>query len=417
MFFQKGQRPYLILLIGVFSLFIGVAIVSAQTPLQPEPLGLLPDAPEFAVHGPYWVGTTMLRTSTDTHPTTVMLWYPALNPDGLEEAITYDWNGMLVEGHALEDAAIDPSGGPYPLVIFAHGTNAAPSVFNYLNEHLASQGFVVMAISYEDNWYNPLPLEDFTATYTRALDVSWQIDYAANLSVHNGLFEGMVDTERVAVIGHSFGGETALIAGGAVLDLGPDSWCAQYPDTANDPNMGGIPICITAYEGAAEALAQEAGLPGAPENLWPLWNDPRVDAIIPMAPGLQDFSSASFSAVTLPTMLMVGGADTEVHSDMPLYFDYGYTQIPSGFKAFVNFEGGNHGLMVDSCAAMPWVYDFGMEFYCSDAVWDMDRAHDLTNHFAAAFLRGVLYDDGAAREALLPENVTFEGIVYETTIR
>ena len=53
--------------------------------------------------------------------------------------------------------------------------------------------------------------------------------------------------------------------------------------------------------------------------------------------------------------------------------------------------------------------------FCTDPVWDMDRAHDLTNHFATAFLLAELKGDAEAVKALTPENVDFPGISYETT--
>lgn len=51
---------------------------------------------------------------------------------------------------------------------------------------------------------------------------------------------------------------------------------------------------------------------------------------------------------------------------------------------------------------------------CSDAVWDMARAHDLINHFTTAFLLAELKGDAEAA-ALAPEKITFPGITYETT--
>jgi hypothetical protein len=57
----------------------------------------------------------------------------------------------------------------------------------------------------------------------------------------------------------------------------------------------------------------------------------------------------------------------------------------------------------------------GDSFWVTDPVWDMDRAHDLIDHFITAFLFSVLKDDPAATEALAPENVTFPGIHYATT--
>jgi hypothetical protein len=39
----------------------------------------------------------------------------------------------------------------------------------------------------------------------------------------------------------------------------------------------------------------------------------------------------------------------------------------------------------------------------------------LTDHFATAFLLTELKDDVEAAKALAPENVTFTGIIYQTT--
>jgi hypothetical protein len=59
--------------------------------------------------------------------------------------------------------------------------------------------------------------------------------------------------------------------------------------------------------------------------------------------------------------------------------------------------------------------DAGMYVVCSDSVWDMDRVHDLTNHFVTAFLLAELKGDAEAAKALAPENVSFTGVKYETT--
>ena len=54
---------------------------------------------------------------------------------------------------------------------------------------------------------------------------------------------------------------------------------------------------------------------------------------------------------------------------------------------------------------------------CSDSIWDMDRAHDLTNHFTTAFLLDVLKGDKETHKALLPDAVKFPGIQYTTTMK
>ncbi|MFN8374404.1 MAG: hypothetical protein U0694_16195 [Anaerolineae bacterium] len=79
-----------------FGLFIVIVLLSlllipplAAQGNSPAQVGLRPDAPTYALHGPYWVGTMDVVIGQDTdRPLQAHIWYPALNPDGLEEAIS-----------------------------------------------------------------------------------------------------------------------------------------------------------------------------------------------------------------------------------------------------------------------------------------------------------------------------------------
>jgi hypothetical protein len=94
---------------------------------------------------------------------------------------------------------------------------------------------------------------------------------------------------------------------------------------------------------------------------------------------------------------------------------YAYEYLGSANKSLVVFEGADHFLFSNDCAAIPWAIESGIFWGCADAVWDMDRAHDLINHFTTAFLLSVLYGDADATAALAPDAVSFPGITYETT--
>ena len=118
-------------------------------PASPPPEGLRPDAPEFARHGPFWVGyKSLVIGGGSDRPLEAGLWYPALSPKGAKEEITYPIklniplgpiDALLVAyGHALQDAEADPSGGPYPLVILSHGFAANAVWYTNLIEHYAS---------------------------------------------------------------------------------------------------------------------------------------------------------------------------------------------------------------------------------------------------------------------------------------
>ena len=117
------------------------------------------------------------------------------------------------------------------------------------------------------------------------------------------------------------------------------------------------------------------------------------------------------NALILPMMVLVGSQDTD--SPPERYAYPMYEQIGSTDKALVVLEGADHYISQNKCSS--WMIDWGMFGYCSDSVWDMDRAHDLINHFTTAFLLATLKGDTDAAAALSSDAVSFPGIEYETT--
>ena len=352
---------------------------------------------------------------TEYHSTKVKVWYPALNPTGAAESITYD-RGLI--GHAILQAAPDTANGPYPLVIFAHGLNDINVASSYLSEHLASYGFVLMAINYADNWLTPVSIPyPATLLITRPRDISWQIDYATMLTADGGALPNMIDIEHVAVTGHSMGANTTLAAGGAryTTATSPDDWCVNYPETILAPELGGGDICDYSAEEVAQSIFEEVapmlGLETMPEDLYPALGDPRVDAIIPLAPGMDPFGAIGTKSVSIPTMILVGSQDQFIFSSYDKYLPWVYNNLSSDRKSLVLFEHGDHYVFYTNCADghVPDAYSW----ICSDPVWDMDRAHDLINHFVTAFLLAELKGDADAAAALAPDAVSFPGIEYQ----
>lgn len=83
----------------------------------PPRVGLRPDAPTYALHGPYWVGTREFVIEPDSErPLPVTVWYPAVS-DVPEAPYTYvvETPPMSFEGRALPEALPNVSDGPYRL--------------------------------------------------------------------------------------------------------------------------------------------------------------------------------------------------------------------------------------------------------------------------------------------------------------
>jgi predicted dienelactone hydrolase len=383
--------------------------VSAQEGPKPEAVGLRPDAPPYALHGPYWVGTREFVVEPDSErPLPLTVWYPAVS-DTPEGSYTYmeEMPPVTVTGQAISDAAPDVDNGPYPLVLFSHAAGSFRYQSVYFTEHLASYGFVVMAPDHTgDTMVNTEDEGVYVRSHvTRPVDITRVIDFADTATKAGGVLENVIDIDRVAVTGHSSGAWTAFLAAGAQRDYRAlNAWCAENQDdywTCGN---------LLGQEGT---IAELLGLDTVPEGLWPAVGDPRVDAIVPMGPGnATAFGSEGLAAIKVPTLIMIGDHDMFLPYDS--FGPPTYEAISGQPKALVTFEGGNHMLFDTACSAAPWLVEWGLFVACSDPVWDMDRAHDLINHFTTAFLLAVLKGDAEAAAALAPDAVSFPGIEYKT---
>ncbi len=416
---MSKKRNVVVLAIAMLVVLLLAVHFSVMAQSPPGPQGLRPDAPPYALRGPHWVGTTEFVIDPDSErPIPLFVWYPALNPDDADDSYAYTidvkWDpapelATVVYGHALRDAAPDLSEAPYPVVVLSPGFGTNVAQYTYLTEHLVSQGFVVVGVEHQEGVYlmDENPLRDGPPSYAlRPADIRWTLDYAESLAATGGALEGLLDLEKVAVIGHSSGGYTALAAAGARVDVDEMHQRCETGRAEGDPQAEGCDW----IEGFEDEIAALAGFDPMPEGLWPSMGDVRVDAIIPMAGESFMYGQAGLAHITVPVLAMQGTLD---------YFDWGagptFEYAASSQKALVAFEGAGHVIFGNNCAAMPWLVDVDMWWMCLDPVWEQRRTNDLINHFVTAFLLDVLKGDEAAHAALAPEAVQFPGITYEAT--
>jgi dienelactone hydrolase len=120
--------------------------------------------------------------------------------------------------------------GPFPLVLVVHGNHVmeefSDAGYAYLCEHLASRGFVSVSVDenfLNDTWSGSLAGKELPARAWMLLEhlKQWR---GWNAEVGNPL-HGKIDLEKIALVGHSRGGEAAAIA--AVFNR-----LSRYPDNA-----------------------------------------------------------------------------------------------------------------------------------------------------------------------------------------
>ena len=234
----------------------------------PPVLVPVPDLPQPS--GPFAIGTRTLYlvdenraeiygpTPGEPRELMVQVWYPAQPPTrpnrvetapymqplnvigpalgrefGLPPVMFSHLN--LAYGHAMPNAPGNRFGGPYPVVVMSHGWSGLRTQSTYLVEALASHGYVVIAIDHSygatvtvfpdgraafiDN--NALPAGVSAAEYAEAADTlgSWWaadirfvLDQLPGWQAVGGQFEGLINRERVALMGHSTGGGAAVEA-------------------------------------------------------------------------------------------------------------------------------------------------------------------------------------------------------------
>lgn len=316
----------------------------------------------------------------------VKAWYPS-DSDGTE-TIDYlaqvrmfgaDSPEMPFSGEAIADAGV--ARGKHPLVVFSHGFGMSPEWYHPLAEHLASRGFVVLAPEHvEFDWATDV----LDATVARPLAVSATIDLA-----ETGVLDGRIDTDHIAVVGHSYGGTTALSVGGARIQT---DWLADTCAGEVGPFEQAF-FCQPFLDQQAE-LATAYGLDTVPDGMWPSLADDRVDAVVAMAPDAGMFGDVGLAEVTLPTLVLGGTGDTA--APWAWGGELAWDHVSSDTVAQAAFEGGEHFLVTTTCDRMPWTAELPEEYaamFCSDPAWEKDAALELTNGLTAAFLSDVIGRD------------------------
>lgn len=249
------------------------------------------------------------------------------------------------------------TGERLPVIVFAHGFGGSMSAYDPLVDFWASNGFVVVQPTFLDS--RTLGLTPDDPRYPdiwriRVRDVTRVIDdLEPILAAIPGLAD-RVDRDRLAVAGHSWGGQTVgLLLGARVLDADG----RPGPDLTDARVKAGVLLATTGIGGTELT-------PFAAENF--------------------PFMYPDFDGLRTPVLVVAGDHDqSQLSTRGPDWFTDVYTHSP-GAQSLLTIFGGDHSLG-------------GIHgYHAADTTDESPARVALIRETAAAYLRSALGIDEMA---------------------
>ncbi|HJR07854.1 MAG TPA: dienelactone hydrolase family protein [Pyrinomonadaceae bacterium] len=205
---------------------------------------------------PVGVRTTEAFDAARERPFTCEVWYPAAQHAGqdiapeTQDSYTVPASDATLSQSVVRDA--EAARGIYPLVIFSHSSGGNRRQSTFLCTHLSSHGYVVAALNHSEIVAPELARKSVETDDERA--ARWEAMIASRVPdirfLLNQLLDGAawdseakLDPARIGIVGHSFGGWTAL----AAIDVEPRirAVVALAPGGASQPKPGMLPVKLT----------------------------------------------------------------------------------------------------------------------------------------------------------------------------
>jgi len=210
-------------------------------------------------HFPVGVRTLQARDTARSRMFPCEIWYPAAAEYGGQDANSEYQDSYMApfpppakvrRQMAVRNAA--PRLGTYPLIVFSHSSGGDRRQSTFLCTHLSSHGYVVAAVDHSEVVAPELARKDGETPEQKAArweacmanrvpDVRFLLDHL--LGIAGSSMEPEINPARIGIVGHSFGGWTALAT--PEVDSRIRAVVALAPGGASNPKPGILPAKLT----------------------------------------------------------------------------------------------------------------------------------------------------------------------------
>ena len=308
--------------------------------------------------GPYAIGHAsyiLADSAAYDRPVAVSVFYPVdprtINPatpmaeyqldpwsNHLPITTSPQWEGLGVGISRAYEGPTPSHHAPFPLIIVSPAYTGDHWQYIFLGTSLASQGFVVAVTDhYNEGQWPWSSIDDYMVTlFNRTHDLPFVITELLKKNVApRELLRGTMDPQKIAMIGHSMGGNAAYALAAGYNDFCDELWASNY---YGDPTTEPQSICVS------------------------LNQDRRIRAFVAMDGVSMNLRYDNLAKINIPSLIM--GETVENSATIPIeassWLYRAHAAIDRRDSHRVEIQGANHYSFTNYCEAGPLLQQLGV---------------------------------------------------------